>query len=152
MTFRLFLAISIGFSLNSFAEQNSLTLTVLIDGAKANTGQAIASLFTSADNYLKEPISQHILPINDEGGVRFTFIDLKAGTYSVSIVYDEDSNGKLNTGFLGIPSELVGFSKNAKGTFGPHLLTKRLSHCQNQKQFLLFLIRPKNKISRGQPT
>jgi uncharacterized protein (DUF2141 family) len=59
------------------------------------------------------------LLINDEGEVRFTFTDLKAGTYSVSIVYDEDSNGKLNTGFLGIPSELVGFSNNAKGTFGP---------------------------------
>ena len=121
---RLFLAISIVFSLNSFAGQDSLTLTVLIDGAKANTGQAIASLFSSADNYLKEPISKQIVPINDVGGARFTFTDLKAGTYSVSIVYDEDSNGKLNTGFLGIPSELVGFSNNAKGTFGPPSFNK----------------------------
>ena len=44
---------------------------------------------------------------------------LKAGTYAVSIVYDEDSNGKLNTGFLGIPTEKVGFSNNVTGTFGP---------------------------------
>jgi len=116
---RLLIAFSIVFSLNSFAEQNPLTLTVLVDGAKANTGQAIASLFSSADNYLKEPVYKQILPINDEGGARFIFNKLEAGTYAVSIVYDEDSDGNLNTGFLGIPSELVGFSNNAKGTFGP---------------------------------
>jgi len=39
--------------------------------------------------------------------------------YSVSVYYDLDENGELNTGFLGIPSEPVGFSNNAKGSFGP---------------------------------
>ena len=115
----LLIASSILFSLDSFAEQNPLTLTVLVDGAKANTGQAIASLFSSADNYLKEPVYKQIMPINDEGGARFIFNELEAGTYAVSIVYDEDRDGNLNTGFFGIPSELVGFSNNAKGTFGP---------------------------------
>ena len=57
---RLLIAFSIVFSLDTFAEQNPLTLTVLVDGAKANTGQAIASLFSSADNYLKEPVYKHI--------------------------------------------------------------------------------------------
>jgi len=59
------------------------------------------------------------MPINDVGGARFEFSGLAAGNYAVSVVYDEDGNGKLNTGFLGIPSEPVGFSNNAKATFGP---------------------------------
>jgi len=120
----LFIAIITVISFNSDAGQNSFTLTVLVDGAKANTRQAIASLFSSADNYLKEPIFKKIMPINDVGGARFIFGDLKSGTYSVSIVYDEDGDGKLNTGFFGIPSELVGFSNNVKGIFGPPSFNK----------------------------
>ena len=46
-------------------------------------------------------------------------VNLRLVFYAVSVVYDEDGNGKLNTGFLGIPSDPVGFSNNAKGTFGP---------------------------------
>jgi uncharacterized protein (DUF2141 family) len=114
----LFTALFLVFSLDSFAEQYPHKLIVLVEGAKANTGQAIASLFSSADNYLKEPVFKQLMPINDTGEVRFVFNELKAGKYAVSIVYDEDGDGKLNTGFLGIPSELVGFSNNAKGTFG----------------------------------
>ena len=121
---RLFIAISIAYSLDSAAGENSLTLTVLVDGAKANTGEAIASLFSSAENYLKEPIFEKIMPINNKGGVRFEFNNLKAGTYSVSIVYDENGDGKLNTGLFGIPSELVGFSNNEKGIFAPPSFNK----------------------------
>ena len=115
----LFTALFLVFSLDSFAEQYPHKLTVLVEGAKASTGKAIASLFSSADNYLKAPVLKQIMPINDAGEVRFVFNELKAGNYAVSIVYDEDGDGKLNTGFLGIPSELVGFSNNAKGIFGP---------------------------------
>ena len=115
----LFITPFLVFSLDSFAAQNSHKLTVLVGGAKASTGQAIASLFSSADNYLKAPALKQIMPINDAGEVRIVFNELKAGKYAVSIVYDEDGDGKLNTGFLGIPSELVGFSNNVKGTFGP---------------------------------
>jgi uncharacterized protein (DUF2141 family) len=82
----LLIAFSIVFSLASFAEQNPLTLTVLADGAKANTGQAIASLFSSADNYLKEPVYKQIMPVNDKGGARLIFNKLEAGAYAVSIV------------------------------------------------------------------
>lgn len=117
--YRLLIALFLVFSPDSFAQQYPRKLTVLVEGAKASTGQAIASLFSSADNYLKKPVFKHVMPINDAGEVRFVFDELKAGKYAVSIVYDEDSDGKLNTGFLGIPSELVGFSNNAKGTFGP---------------------------------
>ncbi|MCU7806952.1 MAG: DUF2141 domain-containing protein [Candidatus Thiodiazotropha sp. (ex Semelilucina semeliformis)] len=121
---RLLLAALVAFSLDSVAGQNSLTLTVFVEGAKADVGQAIASLFSSSDNYLKAPISEKTFPIDDEGRARIVFKNLKAGTYSVSIVYDENSDGKMNTGLFGIPSELVGFSNNVKGVFGPPSFNK----------------------------
>ena len=40
------------------------------------------------------------------------FYGLKYGTYAVALFHDEDSNGKLNTNFLGIPREGFGISNN----------------------------------------
>lgn len=67
---------------------------------------------------MKEPIYNEIKPVEEASRVRYR-IRLPEGDYSVSAVYDENSNDKLDTGFLGIPKELVAFSNNVKGRFGP---------------------------------
>ena len=46
-------------------------------------------------------------------------VPLQPGDYAVSLIHDENGNGKLDTGFLGIPKEGVGFSQNPKISFGP---------------------------------
>lgn len=101
-----------------------LSLTVRVSGATASTGQAICSLFDSAESYLEEPVFSATQPVDAVGGAVFVFQDLAPGVYAVSVVYDEDNNGKLNTGFLGIPTELVAMSNNAKGRFGPPSFAK----------------------------
>ncbi|XHS01588.1 hypothetical protein ACFB49_31950 [Sphingomonas sp. DBB INV C78] len=45
------------------------------------------------------------------------FADLAAGQYALSLVHDENGNGKLDTR-LGIPREGFGFSRNPKIGFG----------------------------------
>ncbi|MEI7748350.1 MAG: DUF2141 domain-containing protein [Chlorobiaceae bacterium] len=48
------------------------------------------------------------------------FENIPYGTYAVSIIHDENSNGKLDTNFFGIPKEGVGVSNNPKiGMGGP---------------------------------
>ena len=103
----------------SLATGETGKLTIHVTGAKASIGQVFLSLFTSSENYMKTPSLQQHLPIDANGEARFNIEDLKAGTYSVSVFYDADSNGELNTGFMRIPKEPVGFSNNAKGRFGP---------------------------------
>lgn len=46
-------------------------------------------------------------------------VPLLPGDYAVSLIHDENGNGKLDTNFLGIPKEGVGFSRNPKISFGP---------------------------------
>ncbi|MCB1810658.1 MAG: DUF2141 domain-containing protein [Candidatus Competibacteraceae bacterium] len=101
------------------AEEDNLTLTVYVSGAQPGQGQALGALFNSAEQYLKQPLARQTQPIDANGSVIFQFDELPAGTYAVTVIYDEDSNGELNTGLLGIPTELVGMSNNAKGLFGP---------------------------------
>jgi uncharacterized protein (DUF2141 family) len=47
------------------------------------------------------------------------FLGVAPGTYAVSVFHDENSNGKLDTNFMGIPREGVGASNDAKGHLGP---------------------------------
>jgi uncharacterized protein (DUF2141 family) len=115
----LFLGINIAISIFAYPGQCSGELIVDVHGAKSQTGNVIASVFSSPENYLKQPISEQSKPINEKGSAQFIFRGLKEGEYAISVIYDEDDNGKLNTGFLGIPTEKIGFSNNAKSTFGP---------------------------------
>lgn len=103
---------------NAEAEEPVHRLTVTVVGGKSEVGQVILSLFSSEENYLKHPVRSQIRPVGSMGNSVFV-VNLPQGDYSVSAVYDENSNDKLDTGFLEIPKELVAFSNNAKGRFGP---------------------------------
>jgi len=48
-----------------------------------------------------------------------TIDNLPASKYAVRYIHDENSNDKLDTNWMGIPSEGYGFSNNAYGSFGP---------------------------------
>ena len=104
---------------HSYGQAETYTLIIKVSGGEPNTGQAVISLFDSEENYLKSPKHFQSTPMDGNGEARCSINDLAAGRYAVSVAYDEDSNGELNTGFMGIPTELVGFSNNAKSSFGP---------------------------------
>ncbi len=99
--------------------QEPLTLTVEVSGAEANAGQAIFDLFDSKDNFLDSPVLSQTMKIDSEGRARFVITDLPAGKYAFYVIHDEDSNGELKTGFLGIPKEKVAVSNNVVPRFGP---------------------------------
>ncbi len=101
------------------AQEERLELTVTVSGGKPAEGQILLSVFSSDESYLKSPIFEAVSLVDKNGVSVFVINTLRPGTISVSAVYDEDNSGDLNTGFLGIPTERVGFSKNAKGRFGP---------------------------------
>lgn len=99
--------------------QNSIH--VAIDGLRSDKGQVICSLYSSAGgfpkNYGKAIAHTKSLIVNRRANCVFSGI--QPGTYAISVFDDENSNGRLDTNFLGIPRESVGASNNAKGHFGP---------------------------------
>jgi len=101
----------------AFAEQYKITLVVL--GAAESEGQILASLFNSKASYLKEAVAEASAIVDSDGRVELDFGVHDPGEYAVAVVYDRNSNGELDTGFLKIPKEKIGFSNNAKSRFGP---------------------------------
>lgn len=48
---------------------------------------------------------------------RCDFEDIPPGRYALAVIHDENTNGKLDTGFLGVPTEGYGFSNDARASF-----------------------------------
>lgn len=48
-----------------------------------------------------------------------TVTDLPPGKYAVAVYVDNNKNGKQDKNFLGVPTEIYGFSNDARGKFGP---------------------------------
>lgn len=94
---------------------------VTIDGLRSDKGQVLCFLYSSADGFPKneaKAILHSQSPITNGQG-DCTFAGIQPGTYAISVFHDQNSNGRLDTNFLGIPREGVGASNNAKDHFGP---------------------------------
>jgi len=87
---------------------------VEVIGASPNKGQAVLALFTSAENFLKEPHVTMIAPIDSDGRVVTRVNRLNPGRYAVSVYCDEDNNGKLTCMFH-------------KGGCESHVIAKRIN-------------------------
>lgn len=124
--------------------QELLTLTVVVSGAKPSTGQALGSLFDSKETYLNNPVQETIVAIDNTGRATLTFDGLGAGTYAVSVIYDEDADGELDTGFLGVPAELIAMSNNAKGRFGPPGFEKTRFELKSSKTIEIYFVKAKD--------
>jgi uncharacterized protein (DUF2141 family) len=51
--------------------------------------------------------------------VSFTITEIPVGRYAISVLHDENDNDKMETDLIGRPKEGYGFSRNARGKFGP---------------------------------
>ena len=57
---------------------------------------------------------------NIKDGKCLILIDsLMKGKYAIRFIHDENSNGEMDTNWLGLPKEGYGFSNDAYGFFGP---------------------------------
>ena len=94
---------------------------VEISGLRSDKGQMLCALFASADAFPKKAekaVARLTAKIAERQAV-CDFGGVAPGTYAVSVVHDENSNGKLDTNFIGMPREGVGASNDAKGHMGP---------------------------------
>ena len=94
-------------------------LDVVVDGVRNDRGDIVLSVYASPEQW---PDGKSVTDLKEEaklGSVTFKIHDLPPGTYGVTAFHDENRNGKLDTGFMGIPSEGFGASNDAPEKFGP---------------------------------
>ena len=106
----------------AFAESSSCPgIHIEILNIRSSTGTIDCAIFDSPVGFpievLRSATEVMIMKIRNKEA-RCTFEDIPPGTYALAVIHDEKMNGKLDTNWLGIPTEGYGFSKNAKALLG----------------------------------
>jgi uncharacterized protein (DUF2141 family) len=117
----LLLSLTSNFSVKAQQDRANGNLTVFVKNIRNNKGQIGFCLFKTSLGFPKHPgraIQRAFVKI-DGNSAEYTFTNVRFGMYAVCVFHDENDDKKINTNFIGIPTEGVGVSNNAKGHFGP---------------------------------
>jgi UDP:flavonoid glycosyltransferase YjiC (YdhE family)/uncharacterized protein (DUF2141 family) len=99
---------------SSVPSTNEIRFSAPVEG---NKGHVICALFRK-DGWLKTPVMWKRVDIRDREA-ECVFTSVPPDTYAISAFHDENDNEKLDTNFLGIPTESWCTSRDAKAYFGP---------------------------------
>ena len=111
MTFRFIAALL--FSLPATAATIDVHVTNTA-GGKGNVNVAVCD----RERFLKQCAYTASVPAR-AGETVVTIDGVPAGTWAVLAYQDANANGELDRNLIGIPSENYGFSRDARGRFGP---------------------------------
>ena len=106
----------------ALAEELTGIVTVEISGLQDTQGNVYIAVYDSDDTWLgDEVVLRKKVTIADalDGELVRTELQLPLGEYALSVFYDRDDDGELDTNFIGIPKEPVALSNNATASFGP---------------------------------
>jgi uncharacterized protein (DUF2141 family) len=101
-------------------------VVVYVSNIKNSRGNVKAALFKGVESYESKkatPVAKARAFIQN-GKAVITFKDIPYGEYTVKVFHDENDDVKVNTNWMGIPTEGFGISNNAIGTFGPQSYDK----------------------------
>jgi len=97
-------------------------LTVEVSGLKDATGNVYIAVYDSDSTWLSDTtVLSKKVAISEalDGELVRTELQLPLGEYALSVFYDKDNDGELDTNFVGMPKEPIALSNNAVAKFGP---------------------------------
>ena len=98
-------------------ESNAAGVVITVSGIAQADGQIGCSLFKSALGFPMDSSAarQVWLPASRDGVV-CSFSEVSEGRYAVAVAHDLNGNRRVDTNFVGIPTEAWGVSGNARPT------------------------------------
>lgn len=87
-------------------------IEVEITGIRSNEGQILLAIYTDEENYKNEkPLSEKFIDKSGMKDGKLTVgLDLSAGTYALTLIDDENRNGKIDYKLIRVTKEGFGFS------------------------------------------
>ncbi len=86
---------------------------IMVEGVKHSEGFIDVKIYENEDSFLKEKIASEVIRKKaTQGKTVIPLSKIHEGQIAIVIYHDEDSNGKLKTGFFWRPKEGFAFSNN----------------------------------------
>ena len=115
-------------------------LSIEINNVKTSNGTINVAVYDESDGFLKFDkvfIADSVVAI--KGKTKIKIEGLPEGQYALAIFHDENGNNKLDTNWLGIPKEDIGFSNARMKTFGPPRFKECAFRLQSHSQIEISL-------------
>lgn len=94
-------------------------IEVQVRGIPRVEGQLFVELYDEGSYFHYDRVlNERIVPVTTTS-MTVQLEHVPAGRYMAVISHDANSNHRLDTNFFGAPTEAYGFSRGARGTFGP---------------------------------
>ncbi len=96
-------------------------LRVVVTHLRNDNGRIACALFNNADGFPRDKSKAYrTMQATIKGDTAVCdFKNIPAGQYAVTVLHDENLNGKMDFTRLGIPTKGYGFSRDAKATLSP---------------------------------
>ena len=107
---------------SALADELMGILIVEVSGLKDATGNVYIAVYDSDSTWLSDTtVLSKKVAISEalDGELVRTELLLPLGEYALSVFYDKDDDGELDTNFIGMPKEPIALSNNAVAKFGP---------------------------------
>ncbi len=104
------------------SDSGTSSVRIELTGLASADGNLYIAVYDSDDTWLGEQTVMEkkvVIAEAREGELVTAELSLPQGEYALSIYYDSNDNGKLDTSFIGIPKEPIALSNNARPRFGP---------------------------------
>ena len=113
--------------MGAFAAAESATdartpVRVELAGLVGASGKVFIAVYDNDDDWLSDDVymaQEVIIEDSRDGEMVSAELLLPPGEYALTVFYDINDNGELDTNFIGIPKEPIAMSNNAKMKFGP---------------------------------
>jgi uncharacterized protein (DUF2141 family) len=88
--------------------------------SRGSGGSLAIAVYANAADFRasRNPVATRVVPASG-GTTSVTLTGLAPGRYAVAAFHDADGNGELTLWPIGLPKEAYGFSRDARGRFGP---------------------------------
>ena len=105
----------VGLLVATIGASRAAEVVIRVSGLSEPLGQVGCSLFAGTAGFPMDNTSARNLWLPaDAKGVTCRFNDVPEGTYAVSIGHDLNGNKRVDTNFIGLPTEQWGVSNNAR--------------------------------------
>ncbi len=111
------------FAVQSFG-QSSLDINIL--NVQINQGKVIVEIFQDSESWLDRPFRETTLPTDAE--TKTASFQVPPGKYAIAIYQDTDDDGEMDSNFLGIPKEPIGFGNNYEPFGKPKFESAAIEH------------------------
>ena len=94
------------------------TFTVAVSELRSTEGQLIVCVYATREHFPNcrqgDGVPRHLFPVTSRT-MRVTVPLPRPGRYAITVIHDENGDGRLRQNFIGMPTEGVGVTGNPSG-------------------------------------